>query len=105
MNPDFAHLLPGAVLDFDRLSQAIRAVAGQPNCSYRMIARNAGISEGAVRIASRGNKVSAQTVLLICAAIDLNPFDLLVKRHGVSRETGTYAPDGALPPVQGRGQA
>ncbi|MBO6759315.1 MAG: hypothetical protein JJ902_23535 [Roseibium sp.] len=96
MNPHYAHLLPGAVLDFDRLGSAIRAVAGQPDCSYRMIARNAGVDKRTVDRASRGNVINAQSVLLICLAIDLNPFDLLVSRDGVSREY-TSAPLGAAP--------
>ena len=98
MNPDYAHLLPGARLDFDRLGMAIRAYTSDPQRSMRMLARNAGVEDITVRRASRGNKVSAETYLKLCIALDLNPFEGLVKQEGVSREYTTVAPAETLDP-------
>ena len=92
MNPDYAHLLPDAEIDFNRLALAIRAYGNRPETSFRMLARQAGIDEKVVRYASRGNRVSAQTYLKFCVALDLNPFEGLVKRTSVSREYTGSAP-------------
>lgn len=92
MNPDYAHLLPVAKLDFGRLARVLNAVAGQPDKSFRMIARNAGVDEITVRRASRKNKISAESYLKLCIALDYDPFDGLVKPVSVSREHTTVAP-------------
>ncbi|WP_029066548.1 hypothetical protein [Labrenzia sp. DG1229] len=92
MNPDYAHLVPGGRLDFARLGRALTAVAERPDCSFRMIARNAGVDEITIRRAARHQKVSAESYLKICIVLDLNPFDCLVKQEGVSREYTTVAP-------------
>ncbi|WP_298958419.1 hypothetical protein [uncultured Roseibium sp.] len=77
MNPDYAHLLNGAELDYTRLGLALKAVIEARGCTLYQVQQQTRISRASVSRATAGIEISTGPLLLLCIWADLNPFELL----------------------------
>ncbi len=77
MNPDYAHLLKGATLDYARLGLALKAVITHRGCTLLDVQRQTRVSRASVSRATAGIEISTGPLLLLCIWADLNPFELL----------------------------
>ena len=77
MNPDYAHLLKGATLDYARLGLALKAVIQQRGCTLFEVQQQTRVSRASVSRATAGAEISTGPLLLLCIWADLNPFELL----------------------------
>jgi hypothetical protein len=77
MNPDYAHLLKGATLDYARLGLAIKAVIAERGCTLQDVQAQTRVSRASVSRATAGIEISTGPLLLLCIWADLNPFELL----------------------------
>ncbi|MEP0233436.1 hypothetical protein [Roseibium sp.] len=76
-NPDYAHLLNGACLDFKRLGLALKVVIAERGCTLAEVQQQTRVSRASVSRATVGIEISTGPLLLLCIWADLNPFELL----------------------------
>lgn len=77
MNPDYAHLLTGATLDYERLGIALKSVIQARGCTLLDVQTQTRVSRASVSRATVGIEISTGPLLLLCIWADLNPFELL----------------------------
>lgn len=77
MNDDYAHLLGGAVLDYERLGKALKAVIRARGVTLADVENQTRVARPSVSRATAGVKIGTGPLLLLCIWADLNPFELL----------------------------
>lgn len=94
MNPDYAHLLEGAMLDYRRLGAALKAVISARGVRLQDVQDQTRASRASVSRATAGIEISTGPLLLLCIWADLNPFELLRPHAEPGFGVGSSGDDG-----------